>query len=153
MTTPRLSRLQLAFMIAVPLAWAGLLMFHPNPTRDIHAGLHDEANTWMIVHVGTLVFIGLIGAVLLLLEHRQGELDCTDPGRRQCAQRGIRKPVDALERRQLVRPEADRVIVSLIERDPHDARRLLRLCPLGHQGGLAPAGRRDDQQQTYAGAG
>ena len=67
METPRFSRLELAFMLAVPLGWAALLMFHPNPTNNIHAGLHHEATRWLIVHLGSLVCIGLIGAVLRLL--------------------------------------------------------------------------------------
>ena len=67
METTRFSRLELAFMLAVPLGWGTLLLFHPNPTQDIHAGLHHEVTRWLMVHLGTLVGIGLIGAVLRLL--------------------------------------------------------------------------------------
>ena len=55
METTRFSRLELAFMLAVPFGWAALLMFHPNPTNNIHAGLHHEATRWLIVHLGSLV--------------------------------------------------------------------------------------------------
>jgi hypothetical protein len=67
METTRFSRFELAFMLAVPLGWAVLLLFHPNPTEDIYAGLQGEATTWLIVHLGSLVFIGLLGAVFRLL--------------------------------------------------------------------------------------
>jgi hypothetical protein len=62
------SRAELAFLIATPLAWAGLLWFHPAAARDdIYGSLHDEVVTYLIVHVGTLVFIGLIGVALYRL--------------------------------------------------------------------------------------
>jgi hypothetical protein len=54
-------------MLGAPLVWAILLMFHPDPTQDIHAGLHDEVTPWLVVHLGTLVGICLIGVVLQLL--------------------------------------------------------------------------------------
>jgi hypothetical protein len=54
---PRFSRPHLAFMVAVPLCWATLLVFHPNPTNDIYAGLHHNATAWLTVHLGSLVCI------------------------------------------------------------------------------------------------
>lgn len=63
----RLRRPELVFMLVVPLGWATLLLFHPNPTDNIHAGLHHQATPRLIVHVGSLVCIGLIGAVVRLL--------------------------------------------------------------------------------------
>jgi hypothetical protein len=68
MDSPRLSRQQFAFAIGVPLAWAGLLWFHPDVARnDVYGDLSDEVTTYQIVHVGTLVFIGLMGVALYLL--------------------------------------------------------------------------------------
>ena len=67
---PPFRRPALVFMIAVPLAWAILLGFHPNPTNDIHAGLQDQVTIWQVVHFGTLVAIGLVGVVLQLLVQR-----------------------------------------------------------------------------------
>jgi hypothetical protein len=67
METRQFSRFELAFMLAVPLGWAILLLFHPNPTSNIYAGLQGEATTWLIVHLGSLVYIGLLGAVFRLL--------------------------------------------------------------------------------------
>jgi hypothetical protein len=62
--TPALS----AFLIAVPLAWAVLLLFHPNPDPgDMYGSLRDESGRWLVVHVGTVVFIGLMGAALASL--------------------------------------------------------------------------------------
>lgn len=68
MRSPRLSRDVLAFLIGVPLAWAVLLWFHPDVARDdVYGDLRDEVTTYQIVHVGTLVFIGLMGVALYLL--------------------------------------------------------------------------------------
>ena len=67
MDRPRFSRPELVFMLAVPLGWATLLLFHPNPTKDIRAELHGEATPWLVVHLGSLVFIGLMSAVLRML--------------------------------------------------------------------------------------
>jgi hypothetical protein len=70
-TAPRraFSPLQLAFLIGVPLAWAVLLWFHPDvPDPDnVYGGLRDEATTYQIVHVGTLIFIPLMGVALYML--------------------------------------------------------------------------------------
>ena len=58
----------IAFAIAVPLAWALLLWFHPNvDPNHVYADLRDNVVAYQVVHVGTLVFIGLIGLALYLL--------------------------------------------------------------------------------------
>ncbi len=55
-------------MLAVPLAWAVLLLFHPAPDADdIHGSLHDVATGWLVVHLGSVLFVGLFGAALYLL--------------------------------------------------------------------------------------
>jgi hypothetical protein len=66
--SPRFTRRLVVFAIGVPLAWAVLLWFHPDVGPDnVYADLRDEVNTYVIVHVGTLVFIGLMGVALYLL--------------------------------------------------------------------------------------
>jgi hypothetical protein len=68
MTTPRLSRAEIAFLIAVPLAWAILLLFHGAPDgNDIYGSLRDEATRFIVVHLGSIVFIALMGEALYLL--------------------------------------------------------------------------------------
>src|SRR3954470_10843741 len=68
MPTPRLTRGTTAFLIATPLAWAGLLWFHPNVDPDnVYRDLRDDVTAYQLVHIGTLVFIGLMGAALYLL--------------------------------------------------------------------------------------
>jgi hypothetical protein len=68
MAVPALGLYRLVFLLAVPLAWAVLLMFHPAPDPDdIYGSLRDESTQWLVVHVGTLLFIGLMGAALFLL--------------------------------------------------------------------------------------
>jgi hypothetical protein len=52
----------------VPLAWAALLWFHPAVDPDsVYEDLRDQVSTYLIVHVGTLIFIGLMGVALYLL--------------------------------------------------------------------------------------
>ena len=64
----RFTRPWLAFVIGVPLAWAVLLWFHPdvNPD-DVYGSLQDDVTAYLVVHVGTLVFIGLMGAALYVV--------------------------------------------------------------------------------------
>ena len=65
---PPITRKQLAFLIAVPLGWAALLWFHPAVDPDrVYESLRDEVSTYLIVHVGTLIFIGLMGVALYML--------------------------------------------------------------------------------------
>ena len=64
----RFTRPLLALMIGVPLAWAVLLWFHPDvDPNNVYADLREDVVAYQIVHVGTLVFIGLIGLALYLL--------------------------------------------------------------------------------------
>ena len=59
---------EVAFLIGAPLSWAVLLWFHPAVTRDnVFGDLRDEVATYVIVHAGTLVFIGLMGLALYML--------------------------------------------------------------------------------------
>jgi hypothetical protein len=59
---------RLAFLIAVPLAWGALLWFHPAVGPDsVYQDLRDQVNAYLIVHVGTLIFIGLMGVALYML--------------------------------------------------------------------------------------
>jgi len=68
MQAPRITRNALPFLIGMPLAWAVLLWFHPNVAPDnVYRDLRDEVTTYQIVHVGTLIFIGLMGVALYLL--------------------------------------------------------------------------------------
>jgi hypothetical protein len=68
MPTLRLTRGTTAFLIATPLAWAALLWFHPSVApNNVYGDLRDDVTAYRIVHVGTLVFIGLMGAALYLL--------------------------------------------------------------------------------------
>jgi hypothetical protein len=60
--------MRLAFLLGTPLAWAVLLLFHPaHDAGDIYGSLRDQADRWLIVHLGTLLFIGLLGAAVYLL--------------------------------------------------------------------------------------
>jgi hypothetical protein len=64
----RFTRPLLALMIGVPLAWAVLLWFHPGvDPNHVYADLRDDVVAYQIVHVGTLIFIGLLGLALYLL--------------------------------------------------------------------------------------
>ena len=64
----RFTRPLLALTIGVPLAWAVLLWFHPSvDPNHVYADLRDDVVAYQIVHLGTLVFIGLMGLALYLL--------------------------------------------------------------------------------------
>ena len=64
----RFTRRLLALTIGVPLAWAVLLWFHPDvDPNHVYADLREDVVAYQIVHVGTLVFIGLMGLALYLL--------------------------------------------------------------------------------------
>ena len=64
----RFTRPVLAFAIGVPLAWAVLLWFHPDvDPDDVYGSLQNDVTAYLVVHVGTLIFIGLMGAALYLL--------------------------------------------------------------------------------------
>jgi hypothetical protein len=68
MNSPRFSRDQLAFLIGVPAAWAVLLLFHPTGEGDdIYAEVRDDASRWLVVHVGTMIFIPLMAVAIYLL--------------------------------------------------------------------------------------
>jgi len=57
-------------LAAVPVAYAGLLLFHPVPgAGSIQHGLDHHLTTWTVVHVAQLGFIGAMGGVILLLVH------------------------------------------------------------------------------------
>ena len=65
---PPFTRKRVAFLIAVPLSWAVLLWFHPDvDPDDVYGSLRDDANIYVAVHVGTLIFIALMGVALYLL--------------------------------------------------------------------------------------
>jgi hypothetical protein len=64
----RFDRRQVAFLVGMPLAWAVLLWFHPDAAPDsVYRDLRDEVNAYLVVHVGMLIFIGLIGVALYMV--------------------------------------------------------------------------------------
>jgi hypothetical protein len=68
MGVPSLTRLQAAFVIGVPIAWALLLLFHPGGGGDdIYAELNGDGTRTLVVHVGTMLFIPLIALAVYLL--------------------------------------------------------------------------------------
>jgi hypothetical protein len=54
---PVVSRL---FIYAVPLAWAVLLLFHPNPEGGPFEAIRGVVDRWLFVHVGQLVLTPLL---------------------------------------------------------------------------------------------
>jgi hypothetical protein len=74
MDRPRASRSQAAFIIGVPLAWAVLLLFHPNGEVDqIYLSLRDQVTAALVVHIGMMLFIPLMaGGIYLLLRGVEG---------------------------------------------------------------------------------
>ena len=72
MDRPRLSRLELAFIIGVPAAWGVLLLFHPLG-ETFYTLIDDNITSWLAVHIGMAIFIPLFaGAIYLLLRGLEG---------------------------------------------------------------------------------
>ena len=65
--TPTWSRGKVAFLVLAPLAWAALLLFHPLGSGEVYDLLRDQVTRWQVVHVGTLLFIGLMGLAVFTL--------------------------------------------------------------------------------------
>jgi len=53
------------FLLAVPLAWAILLVFHPTGEGENFYPIVRDA--WEVVHIGTLLFVPVMAGVVLLL--------------------------------------------------------------------------------------
>ena len=45
----------LLFVLTIPLAWAVLLLFHPNPEGGPFESVRDVVDRWLVVHVGQLL--------------------------------------------------------------------------------------------------
>lgn len=59
---------RLAFITAVPVAWAVLLLFHPvGDTTAFYPTITDSVLQWQVVHVGMMIFIPLMGGVIYVL--------------------------------------------------------------------------------------
>ena len=61
-------RKEVAFMFAVPVAWAVLLLFHPTGDGDeFYPIVKDQVTAWQIVHIGTLLLVPLLAVVVYQL--------------------------------------------------------------------------------------
>jgi hypothetical protein len=60
------SRAEAAFLVGVPLAWAVLLLFHPTGD-EYYEVISDSVTPWLVVHLGTVVFIPLLAAAMFVL--------------------------------------------------------------------------------------
>jgi hypothetical protein len=63
---PGFSPAEVAFLVGVPLLWGILLLFHP-VGDDFYEAVADNLTRWLTVHVGTMLFIPLLAAVMFLL--------------------------------------------------------------------------------------
>ena len=55
-----------AFLLGVPLAWAVLLLFHPTGD-EYYPAISDSVTRWLVVHIGTMLFIPLLAAAMFVL--------------------------------------------------------------------------------------
>jgi hypothetical protein len=60
------SRTEAAFVVGVPLAWAVLLLFHPTGD-EYYPAISDSVTPWLVVHLGTMLFIPLLAAAMFVL--------------------------------------------------------------------------------------
>jgi hypothetical protein len=51
-------------VLTIPLVWAVLLLFHPNPEGDPFEAIRDVVDRWLFVHVGQLVLTPLLVLVV-----------------------------------------------------------------------------------------
>ena len=66
----RFTRAEIGFLVAMPLLWAVLLLFHPGGDgTQIYRDLDGNLTAWMTVHLGMLVFIPLMAVAVWLLLH------------------------------------------------------------------------------------
>jgi hypothetical protein len=63
---PAFSPGEVAFLVGVPLLWGILLLFHP-VGDEFYDTVADALTRWLTVHIGTMLFIPLIAAVMFLL--------------------------------------------------------------------------------------
>jgi hypothetical protein len=62
------TRAEIGFLLGVPLAWGVLLLFHPTGDGDeFYPVVKDEITPWLVVHLGTLLFVPLMAVVVYLL--------------------------------------------------------------------------------------
>lgn len=56
------------FLVAVPLGWAILLLFHPGGEgEELYSDLQDQVTRMLVVHIGMLLFIPLMAVVVYVL--------------------------------------------------------------------------------------
>lgn len=67
MNTHQHSALRRLLVTGIPIAFAALLMFHPAAEGQVSNALHDHTTRWQIVHVGQLLFIGMMAIAIYLL--------------------------------------------------------------------------------------
>jgi hypothetical protein len=65
--TYQLSGVRRLVVIGIPIAFAVLLLFHPAADGQVYNALHHHTTRWQIVHVGLLLFIGLMAIAIYLL--------------------------------------------------------------------------------------
>jgi hypothetical protein len=54
-------------VLAAPLLWAVLAILHPTEGGELYAGIEDDANKWIFVHLGQLVLTPLVGVGVWML--------------------------------------------------------------------------------------
>ena len=60
------SHAEAAFLVGIPLAWAVLLLFHPTGD-EYYPAISDSVTRWLVVHLGTMLFIPLLAAAMFVL--------------------------------------------------------------------------------------
>jgi hypothetical protein len=60
------SHAEAAFLVGVPLAWGVLLLFHPTGD-EYYPAISDSVTRWLVVHLGTMLFIPLLAAAMFVL--------------------------------------------------------------------------------------
>ena len=62
------TRGEVGFIIAIPLLWAILLLFHPGGDAvRMYDAVRNDVTPWLAVHLGTMLFIPLLAAAVYVL--------------------------------------------------------------------------------------
>jgi hypothetical protein len=59
--------LRRVLLVATPLAFAGVLWFHPPGGEDVYEGVRNDVEAWLFVHTAFLFFTPLLGIAAYLL--------------------------------------------------------------------------------------
>ena len=62
-----IARVRLVFLVAIPLALAVVLWWHPAGGENVYEGVRGDVDGWLFVHAGMLFLLPLLGIAVFVL--------------------------------------------------------------------------------------